>query len=78
MAHNGSDIHISTSSNEEDASQNSATDTAGKNYILYTEACHNEGRTKVTIQSSFFNATIEDVLEHVARSNNSLHYLTLG
>ena len=78
MAHNCSDINISSSSNEEDASQNSAMDTAGKNFTLYTEACYNEGKTKCTIQSSFFNASIEDVLDHVARSNNSLHYLTLG
>ncbi len=79
MAHNCSDINISSSSkesNEEDASQYSATDTAAKNFILYTEACYNEGKTKCTIQSSFFNASIEDVLNHVARSNNALHYLT--
>ena len=78
MAQNCSDINISSSSNAEDTSQDSAKDTAGKNYILYTEACYNEGRTKCTIQSSFLNASIEDVLNHVARSNNSLHYLTLG
>ena len=72
------DRQISSSSHKADASQQSATNTAGQNYILYSEACHNEGRTKCTIQSTFFNATIEEVLEHVARSNNSLHYLTLG
>ena len=78
MAQDYPDIQISSLCHKEDASQQSATNTAGQNYILYSEACHNEGRTKCTIQSTFLNATIEEVLEHVARSNNSLHYLTLG
>ena len=68
----------SSSSNAEDIGPKEATDTGGENYILYTEACHNDNSAKFTIQLSFFDATIEEVMEHVAQSNNSLHYLTLG
>ena len=78
MEYDCSDKNSFSSIHAEDKGPNDTTHTVGKNYMLFTEACHKNDSTKVTLQLSFFNATIEEVLEHMAKSNNSLHYLTLG